>query len=78
MEFFAAVQARHSIRAFERRPVEEEKTADSKLCERGRLLYPTAYGYPESMGAHYEERQEAIRQQEEMRERPVRPKSERR
>jgi hypothetical protein len=44
------------------RPVEEDKTADSKLCQRGRLLYPSAYGYPESMGAHFEQGQEALRQ----------------
>ncbi|MCP4709857.1 MAG: hypothetical protein GY869_14635, partial [Planctomycetes bacterium] len=34
------------------RPVEEEKGAD-KVCDRGQLLYPTAYGYPETMGRDY-------------------------
>jgi hypothetical protein len=53
------------------RPVEEEKTIESKLCRRGRLLYPTAYGYPESMGAHFEQQQLALRH-EDMSERPAR------
>jgi hypothetical protein len=38
------------------RPVEEDKGPDNKLCDRGELLYPTAYGYPESMGKDYRER----------------------
>ncbi|MBN1826710.1 MAG: hypothetical protein JW958_10615 [Candidatus Eisenbacteria bacterium] len=38
------------------RPVEEMKTTDDKTCPRGRLLYPEAYGYPESKGRDYEER----------------------
>ncbi|MBN1827041.1 MAG: hypothetical protein JW958_12350, partial [Candidatus Eisenbacteria bacterium] len=38
------------------RPVEERKTADSKICPPGRLLYPEAYGYPESKSSEYEER----------------------
>jgi hypothetical protein len=32
------------------KPVEEWKGPDSKICDRGELLRPTAYGYPESMG----------------------------
>ncbi len=50
-----------------RLPVEMAKEPDSKLCPPGKLLAPTAYGYPESMGAHYEERQEALRRNEETR-----------
>jgi hypothetical protein len=41
------------------RPVEETKGPDSRMCERGRLIYPEAYGYPESMGRDYEKRQAA-------------------
>jgi hypothetical protein len=36
------------------KPVEEEKGPKSKICARGRLLYPQAYGYPESMGRDHE------------------------
>ncbi|MEZ5198474.1 MAG: hypothetical protein R2764_19435 [Bacteroidales bacterium] len=36
------------------RPVEEEKGGDNKLCEKGKLLYPKAYGYPETAGRNYE------------------------
>ena len=36
------------------RPVEEEKGGANTLCEKGKLLYPEAYGYPESMGRDYE------------------------
>jgi hypothetical protein len=43
-------------------PVEMGKVQNAKLCPPGRLLNPTAYGYPESMGARYEQRQEALRQ----------------
>jgi hypothetical protein len=32
------------------RPVEEEKGSGGSLCNRGELLYPTAYGYPETTG----------------------------
>ena len=39
------------------RPVEEEKGSENKLCEKGKLLYPKAYGYPESMGRDYEMKQ---------------------
>jgi hypothetical protein len=39
------------------RPVEEDKGPDNKLCDRGELLYPTAYGYPESMGKDYKDRE---------------------
>ena len=35
------------------RPVEEDKGPDNKQCDRGELLYPEAYGYPESMGKDY-------------------------
>jgi hypothetical protein len=35
-------------------PVEIEKPPESKLCARGKLLRPTAYGYPESMAQGYE------------------------
>jgi hypothetical protein len=38
-------------------PVEERKIEGSKTCTPGRLLYPTAFGYPESKGMGYEERQ---------------------
>jgi hypothetical protein len=37
------------------RPVEEDKGPDNKLCDRGKLLYPEAYGYPETMDRDYEE-----------------------
>jgi hypothetical protein len=36
------------------RPVEEEKGPDNKVCEKGRLLQPVAFGYPETMGQDYE------------------------
>lgn len=36
------------------RPVEEEKGGENSLCEKGKLLYPKAYGYPETMGRDYE------------------------
>jgi hypothetical protein len=36
------------------RPVEEEKGPDNKVCEKGRLLQPVAFGYPETMGRDYE------------------------
>ena len=36
------------------RPVEEEKGGKKSLCEKGKLLYPKAFGYPESMGRDYE------------------------
>jgi len=36
------------------RPVEEEKGPDNKLCDKGKLLYPKAYGYPESKGRDYD------------------------
>jgi len=39
------------------RPVEEEKGGENKLCEKGKLLYPEAFGYPESMGRDYEMKQ---------------------
>jgi len=37
------------------RPVEEDKGPENKLCEKGKLLYPDAYGYPESLGRDYDE-----------------------
>jgi hypothetical protein len=40
-------------------PVEIEKSPDSKLCARGKLLRPKAYGYPEAMGAGYAQRRQA-------------------
>ena len=39
------------------RPVEEEKGPNNKYCDRGKLLDPVAYGYPESMGRDYERRE---------------------
>ena len=36
------------------RPVEEEKGGNNNLCEKGKLLYPKAYDYPESAGKDYE------------------------
>ena len=47
------------------RPVEEDKGPDNKLCDRGQLLYPTAYGYPESMGKDYQDKEEMDRLMEE-------------
>ncbi|MBN1826711.1 MAG: hypothetical protein JW958_10620 [Candidatus Eisenbacteria bacterium] len=38
------------------RPTEEGKPPDGGICPRGRLLYPEAYGYPESKSRDYEER----------------------
>jgi hypothetical protein len=35
-------------------PVEEDKGPENKLCDRGELLNPAAYGYPEAMGRDYE------------------------
>jgi hypothetical protein len=37
------------------RPVEEDKGPGSRFCDRGKLLYPKAYGYPESRGAQHEQ-----------------------
>lgn len=36
------------------RPVEEEKGEENAFCDKGKLLYPQAYGYPESAGRDYE------------------------
>jgi hypothetical protein len=36
------------------RPVEEDKGSRHKFCDRGELLDPAAYGYPESTGRHYD------------------------
>jgi hypothetical protein len=49
------------------RPVEEDKGPDNKYCDRGKLLNPTAYGYPESMGRDYERHEKERRQMEEER-----------
>ncbi|MBN1423826.1 hypothetical protein JXA88_04650 [Candidatus Fermentibacteria bacterium] len=32
------------------RPVEESKGSESSICDRGELLYPVAYGFPETEG----------------------------
>jgi len=37
------------------RPVEEDKASDNPYCEKGKLIYPEAYGYPESKHKDYEE-----------------------
>lgn len=42
------------------RPVEEEKGDMNPICEKGKLLYPEAYGYPETKGRDYVIRQKAI------------------
>jgi hypothetical protein len=47
------------------RPVEEDKGPDNKYCDRGKLIYPTAYGYPESMGKNHELHMQARRTEEE-------------
>jgi hypothetical protein len=39
-------------------PVEEQKGPQNKLCNRGELLYPEAYGRPEAMGKDYKRREE--------------------
>ncbi len=46
------------------RPVEEEKSPDSKYCNRGELLYPEAFGYPASAGRDYKETERDRRQAE--------------
>ncbi len=43
------------------RPVEEEKGNGNILCDKGELLYPKAYGYPESRGKYYKLDQKYIR-----------------
>jgi hypothetical protein len=35
------------------RPMVEDKGPDNKFCDRGELLYPSAYGYPETMGRNH-------------------------
>jgi hypothetical protein len=42
-------------------PVEEDKGPNNKFCDRGTLLQPAAYGYPESMNRDYERRKEERR-----------------
>jgi hypothetical protein len=49
------------------RPVEEDKGPDNKYCDRGKLLYPTAYGHPESRGRDYERHERERQQMEEER-----------
>jgi hypothetical protein len=34
-------------------PVEEEKGPDNRYCDKGSLLYPAAYGFPESKGVSF-------------------------
>jgi hypothetical protein len=43
------------------RPVEEEKGNGNIVCKKGELLYPKAYGYPESAGKDYKMNQKYIR-----------------
>lgn len=45
------------------RPVEEEKNENNPYCEKGKLLYPEAYGYPESKLNDYDE---LVKMREEM------------
>jgi len=48
------------------RPVEEEKGPENKYCDKGKLLDPIAYGYPESMGRDYQKLDgERLRMEEE-------------
>ena len=47
------------------RPVEESKGPDNKYCDKGKLIYPGAYGYPESMGKNYERHEQERRREEE-------------
>lgn len=42
------------------KPVEEYK-GPGNVCERGKLLYPEAYGYPETMGRNYKIQKERIK-----------------
>jgi hypothetical protein len=42
-------------------PVEEDKGPDNKYCDKGQLLDPISYGYPESMGRDYERTKSARR-----------------
>ena len=44
------------------RPVVEDKGPNSKYCARGELLYPTAFGYPESRGTNYKKTLSAKKQ----------------
>jgi hypothetical protein len=46
------------------RPVEDDKGPDNKYCDRGKLLDPIAYGYPESMGRDYEQQESRQRRLE--------------
>ncbi|MCD4682345.1 MAG: hypothetical protein K8R86_03595 [Bacteroidales bacterium] len=41
-----------------RRPVEEDKKADDKLCPKGKLLFPKAYGFPSNRGVFYSDPKE--------------------
>jgi hypothetical protein len=51
------------------RPVEEDKGPDNKYCNRGKLIYPEAFGYPETMGRNYERHEHERLRREERRER---------
>lgn len=42
------------------RPVEEEKGGKNALCKKGELLYPKAFGFPESAGRDYETKQQIL------------------
>ncbi|MBN1424526.1 hypothetical protein JXA88_08220 [Candidatus Fermentibacteria bacterium] len=46
------------------RPVEEDKGPAGKLCPRGKLLYPEAYGYPSSDGVNHEQRKAQAAQEQ--------------
>lgn len=41
--------------------VEEEKGPKNKYCDRGKLLDPLAFGYPENRGRGYERRKRILR-----------------
>jgi hypothetical protein len=47
------------------RPVVEEKGPDNALCDKGELLYPTAYGYPESRSRDYKELENTKKREQE-------------
>lgn len=47
------------------RPVEEDKGPDNKYCDKGRLIYPEAFGYPETKGRNYEYHEQLRRPMEE-------------
>ena len=41
-----------------KRPVEEDKGSHHTICDRGEMLNPAAYGFPGSIGRHYDLHQE--------------------